>query len=616
MATLLPEGKQSFTDGAGKPLVGGKLYTYDAGTSTPRPTYADAAGTIANTNPVVLDARGEATVFWQGAYKAVLKDASGVTVWTVDHVLDGGAALALDLLDTAPGKGAALVGADDGESGTLWTTLAGFIDKVKTAGAAVIPFDWAAIPAAVNKIDWGIRTSVRGQNVLRWIPPSEWAAIFAGTSTYDATAAIQSAIDAKGEAWLPGDGAYKITATLTVGFGQKLRGANARIVQYTTNTPIIAVSSSKWEVSGLHLDYATQQGVADTVAMGVTFNGAFEGEFANCTISKAFKGFGVSLATSFAYECTFRNIRVIDAYDYGVAFDVNGSIGLTTNTFDNVYVLQTDVGTASPQSKGFLIQYHTGGLVMRNCAADKLAGGVLLFLKGCSGAIVDSFYAEANTMKSGSGLLSINACADVNIRGYLPWTNTGILGAGQTASFVRITGSSRGINISGRENGTNVTGNLGTIYGIDCNSSNTAIRVNAREFVSDSGFARLDALITGSYYQVWSYSGQVLQDEVLTRKIQYRSAAPTTGTWAQGDTVVNSSPGTSSPVDKWRCIIAGTPGTWRPFGWTVLRGATAARPTLGAQDIGVQYLDNTLDADGKPIWWNGTAWVDATGAAV
>ncbi len=515
----------------------------------------------------------------------------------------------------APG-GASLVGSDDGAGGSLWTTLAGFIDKVKTAGAAVIPFDWAAIPAAVNKIDWGIRTAARGQNVLRWIPPSEWAAIFAGTSTYDATASIQSAIDAKGEAWLPGDGAFKITATLTVGFGQKLRGANARIVQHTANTPIIAVSSSKWEVSGLRLDYATQQGVADTAAMGVTFNGAFEGEFANCTISKSFKGFGVSLATSFAYECTFRNIRVIDAYDYGVAFDVDGSIGLTTNTFDNIYVLQTSVGTASPASKGFLIQYHTGGLVMRNCATDKLAGGVLLFIKGCSGVIVDSFYGEANTMKSGSGLLTIDACADVNIRGYLPWTNTGILGAGQTASFVRITGSSRGINISGRENGTDVTGNLGTIYGIDCNSSNPAIRVNAREFVSDSGFARLDALITGSYYQVWSYSGQVLQDEVLTRKIQYRSAAPTTGTWAQGDTVVNSSPSTSSPVDKWRCIIAGTPGTWRPFGNTVLRGASASRPTLGASDYGVMFMDNTLDADGKPIWWNGTAWVDATGATV
>lgn len=88
MATLLPEGKQSFTDDAGNPLVGGKLYTYDAGTNTPRPTFADAAGTIPNTNPVILNARGEATVFWDGSYKVVLKDANDVTIWTVDNIRD------------------------------------------------------------------------------------------------------------------------------------------------------------------------------------------------------------------------------------------------------------------------------------------------------------------------------------------------------------------------------------------------------------------------------------------------------------------------------------------------------------------------------------------------
>lgn len=48
----------------------------------------------------------------------------------------------------------------------------------------------------------------------------------------------------------------------------------------------------------------------------------------------------------------------------------------------------------------------------------------------------------------------------------------------------------------------------------------------------------------------------------------------------------------------------------------VQKGATGSRPVLNAADIGFLYLDTTLDADGKPIWWNGTAWVDATGATV
>jgi hypothetical protein len=46
------------------------------------------------------------------------------------------------------------------------------------------------------------------------------------------------------------------------------------------------------------------------------------------------------------------------------------------------------------------------------------------------------------------------------------------------------------------------------------------------------------------------------------------------------------------------------------------KGTTANRPTLGVNDALYDYLDTTLDADGKPIWWTGTAWVDATGATI
>ncbi len=43
-------------------------------------------------------------------------------------------------------------------------------------------------------------------------------------------------------------------------------------------------------------------------------------------------------------------------------------------------------------------------------------------------------------------------------------------------------------------------------------------------------------------------------------------------------------------------------------------GLTVARPgTLGAGDAGYQFFDTTL---GQPIWWDGSAWVDATGSSV
>jgi hypothetical protein len=41
-----------------------------------------------------------------------------------------------------------------------------------------------------------------------------------------------------------------------------------------------------------------------------------------------------------------------------------------------------------------------------------------------------------------------------------------------------------------------------------------------------------------------------------------------------------------------------------------------SRPVLGPDDAGCLYFDTTLAAAGKPIWWTGTAWVDATGTAV
>lgn len=45
------------------------------------------------------------------------------------------------------------------------------------------------------------------------------------------------------------------------------------------------------------------------------------------------------------------------------------------------------------------------------------------------------------------------------------------------------------------------------------------------------------------------------------------------------------------------------------------KGATGARPALSAQHRAI-YFDTTLAAAGKPVFWTGTAWVDATGAVV
>jgi hypothetical protein len=69
----------------GAPLASGRVWAYEAGTSTPKATFQDPAGTAAHTHPIVLDGAGEAAVFWgTGLYKVRVEDAAGVLQWEVD----------------------------------------------------------------------------------------------------------------------------------------------------------------------------------------------------------------------------------------------------------------------------------------------------------------------------------------------------------------------------------------------------------------------------------------------------------------------------------------------------------------------------------------------------
>jgi microcystin-dependent protein len=87
MAVVTPTAKAQFIDAAGIPLAGGFLYTYEAGTTTPQATYTDSTAATANSNPIVLDSRGEANIWLSSAnYKFKLTDANGTEIWTVDNI--------------------------------------------------------------------------------------------------------------------------------------------------------------------------------------------------------------------------------------------------------------------------------------------------------------------------------------------------------------------------------------------------------------------------------------------------------------------------------------------------------------------------------------------------
>ena len=81
-----------FFNNDGVPLAGGLIYTYAAGTNTPSATYTSSAGTIAHSNPIVLDSAGRVPggEIWLTdgvAYKFVIKDVSLTLIGTYDNIV-------------------------------------------------------------------------------------------------------------------------------------------------------------------------------------------------------------------------------------------------------------------------------------------------------------------------------------------------------------------------------------------------------------------------------------------------------------------------------------------------------------------------------------------------
>jgi len=157
-STLSPAPKLQFFDANGNPLVGGKLYSYAAGTTTPLATYTDNTATTTNTNPVILNSRGEAGVWLSSSfYKLKLTDSNDVEIWTVDNI--GGYATMAELQAAiaafAASGGSALVGFIQAGAGAVATTAQAKMREtisVKDFGAVGndITDDTAAIQLAIN----------------------------------------------------------------------------------------------------------------------------------------------------------------------------------------------------------------------------------------------------------------------------------------------------------------------------------------------------------------------------------------------------------------------------------------------------------------------------------
>lgn len=369
MASLTPSPKMQFFDANGDPLAGGKLYTYEAGgTSTPQATYTDAGGGTPNANPVVLDSRGEASV-WLGSslYYIVLKDSADVQIWTADNI--GGI---MTLAALAASGGSALVGHLPSGAGAVATTAA---DQLHTLQSMIVSVKDAPFYAL-------------------------------GDSTNDDTAEIQLAVDTpvdnSSSRYFPETGTndyYKITAAIdTSGVDRvRLQGAgrwNSQIRQVTAGASAID-SNRTWATSdnGHTLNNVYLHGNS-TGLYGAKWKALSRSDISDCVVRAFAAANGAGLYVEDTLGLNVTNSQFDSNYN-GIKEQSGANTNWNGGGVRGCYISSnTNIGISADYMNG---QAHVGNVLESN------AVGGMCVVDGGGGLFIGGNYFEANQTNGGAG---------------------------------------------------------------------------------------------------------------------------------------------------------------------------------------------------------------------
>lgn len=610
---------QQFFDNSGIPLVGGKLWSYAAGSTTPQVTYTSADGDSEHqhTNPIVLNAGGRVPggEIWLVAgenYKFVLMTSANVVLDTWDNITGiNGTGITSDastvsftgangvvgtVADLATDAGSDFVGftqsGDGSISSTVQTKLREMI-SVKDFGAMGdgVTDDTLSIAAAVNAvvnqnggilyfpsgtyINAGINIYSNvvfqgdgpGATILKLKPSitsADWITTNEGTIAYAGIPMIYNQY--------PGDGVISNYAL----YDLTLDGNSE-------NQTTLANVGLNWGVYGNKVTYVTIKNVISQNFMNHGF--AFK-ESSHCVIDgcsgitngQNFLKFGGSAGgDGFDFSDASSDNFITNCYAYGnggIGFEDEGRFGPyipATKNYRNNWV--NCIAETSISGHGFLFDW-TGDTIVSNCIS------------------IGSSY-------NGFEFLGTTNCRASNLIAYQSGHN-GIY-CGPESTF-----GANGTNYNLRVNGATIL--KSALYGIridqsiDCAFENIiikgagdsyAIGVDVAHATNTIGSTNitLNVEVNGTVYPAWQ---------------------PNTA-YSLGDLV-------SSNVNTYCCTKAGTSGSTAPSGKNTFDDGTVvwtwvedeyAQPAFGVYSYNSNYLrvysSKFISCSGTGIWLDGEA---------
>ena len=394
-----------FFDNNGNPLSGGKLYTYQAGTTTPAVTYTTNAGVNLHTNPIILDSGGripnggEVWLSDNISYKLILKTSDDVTVATWDNIdginsnfltyslqqeiqtaTDGQTVFNLSTITYQPATGTLSVYVDglnqygpsatysyvETDSSTVTFNdglhegaLVKFTTTISNTGnsinASAVTYD----PYVTGAVTTNVQTKLR-----ETVSVKDFGAV--GNGLDDDTTAINNALATGNSVYFP-DGTYIVTALTLSSSGVTLSGNGILKKKAGVDAKLFTISGSNNEVIGLRFDGTNLQPTSNYLNDIITISGN-NNLIENCFINGS-KGGGITIGNASGNRILNNVIK--NVYDNGILVagagaDVNiisGNWLDGTTHQNNIFI--TASADSTPNG-----QYVYGNIVTNNYCAN------------------------------------------------------------------------------------------------------------------------------------------------------------------------------------------------------------------------------------------------------